>query len=212
MSKWNVTSKGNGNFVVEEASEIEDPVDILKAIGIALVLIVVFGPIILFRAWISDTIAEKRSAREAAQMDAQMAIETSVWKLDVVDSRAIYGQENRADSYGNIYSGEYREFCSWDGYESYAVVNISEKHQYKRLTGVIFTRPEQAEDLSITFRIFADGKCIYNSGEMHTSTKAIQLNINVSGAKQLRFVASTSDYSGSTNPAVILENAVLHAE
>lgn len=211
MSKWNITSKGNGSFEVEEISEI-GPLDFLKGLLIILVLIMILGPIILFHSWVSNTIEEKRSAREAARIDAQMAIETSVWNLDIIDSQAIYGQEDRTDSYGNTYSGEYREFCSWDGYESYTVVNISERHQYKRLTGVIFTRPEQAEDLSITFRIFADGKCIYDSGEMHRSTKAIQFDVDISGTKQLRFLASSSDFSETTNPAIILENAVLHAE
>ena len=157
-----------------------------------------------------------RAKKEKAQAEAQMAASCSIWDLSIVESNAIYGSSTKYDSLGNAYTGEYREFCAWntpnERYEPCVIVDLNEKYDYTRFSGTIFTRPNQSEDLAITFTIYADEKCIYNSGEMRTSTKPIQLNLNITGVDKLKFVASTNDYDGWCNPAVILENATVFAE
>jgi len=159
---------------------------------------------------------ETRAEKEQAKIEAQIAESVSVWDLNITQSDAIYGSSTKYDSYGNAYSGEYREFCAWnypggDVFEPHVVVDINEKYEYKRFTGTIFTRPDQDENLTITFKIFADGKCIYDSGEMRTSTGAIDLNLDVTGVDKLTFKAYT-DFNDVTNPGVVLVNAFLHAE
>ena len=159
---------------------------------------------------------DTRLKKQQAQAEVLIAESVSVWELETIETDAIYGRTTKYDSYGNAYSGEYREFCAWnypggDVFAPRVIVDINEKYEYKRFTGTIFTRPEQDEGLTITFKIFADGKCIYDSGEMDTGTRAIDLNLNVSGVDKLTFEACT-DYNADTNPAVILVNAVLHAE
>lgn len=158
---------------------------------------------------------DTRTAKRDAQIEAQIAESVSIWELDIVESDAIYGSNTKYDSYGNAYSGEYREFCAWtypgDTFEPRVIVDINEKYEYKRFTGTIFTRPSQDEDLTITFKIFADGKCIFDSGEMRASTRAIDLNLDVTDVDKLTFQAYT-DYNDATNPGVVLVNAFLHAE
>lgn len=157
-----------------------------------------------------------RAKKEKAQAEAQMAASCSIWDLSIVESNAIYGSSTKYDSLGNAYTGEYREFCAWntpnERYEPCVIVDVNEKYDYTRFSGTIFTRPNQSEDLAITFAIYADEKCIYNSGEMRTSTKPIQLILNITGVDKLKFVASTNGYNSYCNPAVILENAMVFAE
>lgn len=158
---------------------------------------------------------ETREAMREAEFEAQLAESVSLWKLDIVESDAIYGIDTKYDSYGNAYYGEYREFCAWKypsrTFEPCVIVDINEKYEYTRFTGTIFTRPDQDDSLAITFQIFADDTCIYDSGELHASTPAIDLDLDVDGVDQLKFLAFTDSHD-STNPAVILANAVLHAD
>lgn len=157
---------------------------------------------------------EIREAKEQAELEEQIAQSVSVWDLEIIESEAIYGDNAQYDSYGNLYTGEYREFCAWNyssnRNEPYVIVDVNEKYDYTRFTGTIFTRPSQDEELAIVFRIYADDKCIYDSGEMHASTKAIELDLDITGVDKLKFMAFSED-NDSTNPAVILENAMVHA-
>ena len=211
MKRWSARRDNSGTWHIEEESEVSGEALVFAFIGIVIVFL-------LFAISLPISIARQERLQEAKQkeMESRMAVSASIWDLDVIESDAIYGNKTKYDSYGNVYSGEFREFCAWnypggDVFEPRVIVDINEKYEYKRFTGTIFTRPDQNEDLTITFKIFADGKCIYDSGEMHTSTRAIDLNLNVSGVDKLTFEAYT-DYHDDTNPAVILVNAMLHAE
>jgi hypothetical protein len=159
---------------------------------------------------------DTRLEKQQAQAEALIAESVSVWELKTIETDAIYGNTTKYDSYGNAYSGEFREFCAWtypggDVFEPRVIVDIDEKYEYTRFTGTIFTRPDQDEDLTITFKIFADGKCIYDSGEMRTATRAINLNLDITGVDKLTFQAYT-DFNDATNPGVVLVNAFLHAK
>ena len=75
---------------------------------------------------------ETRAEKEQAKIEAQIAESVSVWDLNITQSDAIYGSSTKYDSYGNAYSGEYREFCAWnypggDVFEPHVVVDINEK-------------------------------------------------------------------------------------
>ena len=215
MSKWIARKDTRGNWLVEEEHEITLEGVIITVLGIigGLILLLLLFAVLL---GIDSLQTNRRKNAEQREHEAQMAISASIWDLDIVESDAIYGNKTMYDSDGNVYTGEFREFCAWskssDVHEPCVIVDINENYEYTRFTGTIFTRPEQDEDLAITFQIFADGKCIYNSGEMHTSTNAINLNLDVEGVNQLMFIATTEDYGKYCNPAVILVNAVLHAE
>ena len=157
---------------------------------------------------------EVREKKEQAEIEKQIAESVSIWELDIVESDAIRGDNAKYDSHGNLYKGEYREFCAWNypsnRFEPHVIVDVNEKYDYTRFTGTIFTRPKQKEGLTIVFEIYADDRCIYSSGDMDASTEAIELDLDISGVDKLKFVAFTDDHA-STNPAVILENAMVHA-
>lgn len=176
-------------------------------------LLAVFACLLAFDV---PTPEDTRLKKQQTQAEALIAESISVWELETIETDAIYGRTTKYDSYGNAYSGEFREFCAWnypggDVFAPRVIVDINEKYEYKRFTCTIFTRPDQDEKLTITFKIFADGKCIYNSGEMRTSNRAIDLNLDVTGVDKLTFQAYT-DYHDATNPGVVLVNAFLHAE
>lgn len=211
MNKWRATRDVGGTWHFEEEPEITFEGFIITTITI-IILFLLFA----ITLKVDEAQTERRKLSEQKEMEAKMAISASIWDLDIIESDAIYGNQTNHDSYGNAYAGEYREFCAWkttrSTHEPFIIVDIDEKYEYKRFTGTIFTRPNQDEDLAITFKIFADGKCIFNSGEMHTTTKATNLNLDVTGVDKLKFIAFTNDYNAYCNPAVILVNAVLHAE
>lgn len=178
-----------------------------------IILLAVFACLFAFDV---PTPEDARLKKQQAQAEALIAESVSVWELETIETDAIYGSTTKYDSYGNAYSGEFREFCAWnypggDVFEPRVIVDINEKYEYTRFTGTIFTRPDQDEELTIIFKIFADGKCVYDSGEMRTSTRAIDLNLDVTGVDKLTFQAYT-DFNDATNPGVILVNAFLHAE
>lgn len=211
MSKWTARQKSNGDWEIEEAPEITPEGIVIGVISI-IICFIIFAGLLITNNFMTD-VREKTAQKKH---EAQMAISASIWDLDVIESDAIYGSNTKYDSDGNAYSGEFREFCAWsypgEVFEPHIIVDVNEKNEYKRFTGTIFTRPEQKEKLSITFKIYADGKCIYDSGKMHASTKAIDINLDIEGVNQLKFVASTADNDSYCNPAVILVNATVHAE
>ena len=49
---------------------------------------------------------------------------------------------------------------------------------------------------SVVFRVFADGKEVFNSGVMRGNSKTKTVNVNVSGAKRLRLVVGTAEKKG----------------
>ena len=208
---WHVSPEPSGYTFIEVIIAVLR--FLAKPFLVITVLVLLFGLIVslvvsvqnskLSLLWTSDK-------PEAEQSQVSLIENISVWDLDIAEDTAIYGSNWKEDSYGNQYSGEFREYCSWPGHEPYTVINLSRQDDFKRLTGTIFTRPTQEESLRITFKIYADGKCVFDSGEMHTSTRAIQISIPISGVKQLRFVASSPDEGSGENAAVIFENALVH--
>lgn len=217
MSKWKFRQDRFGNWHAEEEHEVTleaAVVTVLSIVGVLFAFLLLLAVLLGVR----NFRIEIREDKEQRAHEAQMKVSVSVWDLDIIESTAINGSTAKHDSYGNAYSGEFREFCAWNSpYDANDVfvpritVDINEKYEYTRFTGTIFTRPKQNDDLTITFKVFADGKCIYDSGKMDTSTRAIDLDLNVAGVDKLTFEAY-SDHFASTNPAVILANATLHAK
>lgn len=150
MTKWIAAQDAGGTWHFEEESEITFGGFIVTTITI-IILFLLFA--ITLKVDAAQT--ERRKLAEQKEMEAKMATSASIWDLDIIESDAIYGNKTNYDSYGNAYTGEFREFCAWtypdDVFEPCVIVDINEKYQYTRFSGTIFTRPHQDEGLGITF-------------------------------------------------------------
>jgi hypothetical protein len=208
MSKWSITETWDGNFMVEEVSSVGPFGYIIGALIVA-AMIAVVGPIFLITHGINNAIDEREEARALARIEAERKIEASIYDVSSEEKDGvIWGKARKEDYYGNEYSGEMREFCSWDNKEMATTFNL--ENDYKRFTGVIFTRPDQKEELTINFKIYGDGKCLYDSGDLRSTTPAIHLNLDITGVETLRFTAVSSGHE-VVNAGVILMDAMVHA-
>ena len=132
---------------------------------------------------------------------------------DVLDNISRKGSVT--DSYGNKYDAPYIDLCSYGAHGSYdavrAYTDFVTDGKYMYLEGTYFCRAEQSEDFTITFQIYADGKLIYDSGEISRQTKAIHFKVTIDNADIVRVMSFSDDYTMMrTNPGVILVNAIVY--
>lgn len=210
MSKWRIREDWTGAWVVEEQAEIDifDP-GFWKFLGIFICVCLGFLIAISIMLGVSSARMDRQEAKEKARIEAQRKIEASIYDVSSEErDGVIWGEARKEDYYGNEYSGEMREFCSWDNKEMATTFIL--KNDYKRFTGVIFTRPDQKEELTINFKIYGDGKCLYDSGDLRSTTPAIHLNLDITGVETLRFTAVSSGHE-VVNAGVILMDAMVHA-
>ncbi len=116
------------------------------------------------------------------------------------------------DSYGNVYKDVCTELCSWGKYGGeYDHIDSAEfvaDGEYKYLSGTIFTRPQQSENFSIEFLVYADDELVYSSGSITRATKAVDFKVDIDNCDMIRIESRSTDYTSSgTNPGVFLVNA-----
>lgn len=114
------------------------------------------------------------------------------------------------DPYGNIYETSYFDLCSYqDGsrkVEAYTDLQADGKFMY--LEGTIFCRQRQNALYRISFKIYADGVLVYDSGLMSKDSEPKYFKVCINNAQVIRIQSSSSDYSlMHTNPGIILVNA-----
>ncbi len=117
--------------------------------------------------------------------------------------------DSEQDSLGNIYTS-YFDLCSYeDNYgktESYS--DFATNGEYMYLEGTIFCRRGQNPEYKISFRVYADGELVYDSGEMSRDTPPKQFKVCINQAQVVRIQSSSSDYTlMEVNPGIILVNA-----
>lgn len=116
------------------------------------------------------------------------------------------------DSLGNTYESSYFELCSYkDAYaKTEAYTDIATNGEYMYLEGTIFCRQGQNPDFTISFRVYADGELVYDSGDMKRDTPPKQFKVCINNAKVVRIQSSSNDFTlMETNPGIILVNARL---
>ena len=118
------------------------------------------------------------------------------------------------DSYGKEYKAPYFDLCSYGKNGSYnavqAYTDLVTDGKYMYLEGTYFCRQNQNETHTITFQIYADGKLVYDSGEISRSTKATYFKVCIDNADIVRVTSFSNDYSSKKNPGVILAEAVVY--
>lgn len=141
----------------------------------------------------------------------------------------LYGTDSRAggdnidagcveDSYGTLYKGIHLELVSWGttggkDYDKQAYCEFVNNGQYRYLSGTIFTRPEQSENYTIEFMVFADDELVYSSGPIDRSTKPIDFVVEIGECDLIRVQTRTKDYTSTgTNPGIFLINPMVSEE
>lgn len=139
-------------------------------------------------------------------------------KLEVVSETDNCSHSKVSDSYGNAYPGPYYDFCSYgkaskdNEYITEDYTEFAVNGQYRYLTGTYFARKGQKEDADVELMIYADDELVYYSGNITRRTKAISFAVDLKDCEILRISSRSYDYSGSTNPGIILVDAVVHKE
>lgn len=140
----------------------------------------------------------------------------------------LYGTDSRAggdnidagcveDSYGNVYKGIHLELVSWGNgggeYDKQAYCEFVNNGQYRYLSGTIFTRPEQSEDYTIEFMVFADDELVYSSGPINRSTKPMDFVVEIGECDLIRVQTRSKNYTTvNTNPGIFLVNPMVSVE
>ena len=87
------------------------------------------------------------------------------------------------DIYGNKYS---KGLMIWS-YDNTDIFEYVANQQYKRFKSTILISNKTDDYVKLNIKIFADDILIYNSGEMTKKTEPIHLDLDISGAKFIRF-------------------------
>lgn len=135
--------------------------------------------------------------------------------LPAITTNASFYKSSVKDAYGNKYEGPYYDFCSWgrsnkDGeYITQSYMEFNVDGQYSYLTGTIFTRANQAEDHSIELLVYADDVLVFQSEPLTRRNKALELAVDIGNCEVLRIASRTYEYSGNTNPGIILVDGMV---
>lgn len=168
--------------------------------------------------------SEKADGTEATEDSAttpptvpqeEKALPVSLHELPAITTEATTYKNAVKDSYGNAYEGPYYDFCSWgrsnkDGEyitQSFMEYNAGGKYQY--LTGTIFTRSKQLEEHSIELLVYADDVLIFQSEPLTRRDEAIDLAVDIGNCEVLRIASRSYDFSGVTNPGIILAGGMV---
>lgn len=121
---------------------------------------------------------------------------------------------NPIDAYGHTYSGPYLDLCSY-GYGSAdsceAFTEFVADGNYKYFSGTFFARPEQNENYTIEFFVYADDVLVYSSGPITRSDRPIDFNVDISNCDIIRVASRSTDFTMmNTNPGIILFNAEVY--
>lgn len=113
---------------------------------------------------------------------------------------------------GSECEAPYFDLCSYgnDGVRerTQAYTDLATDGKYMYLEGTYFCRQKQHEDYRISFQVFADGKLVYDSGEISKSTEATHFQVAINYADVVRITSISDDYTlMGKNPGVILVDA-----
>lgn len=137
------------------------------------------------------------------------------------DMKMISGESNFRkgdveDAYGNTYAGPHFELCSYGKgskkgeYITQSSVEFALGGAYSCFTGTFFTRPDQADEFTVEFMVYADDELIYCSEPISRRTKAVDFAIEIGQCDVLKIAARSYDHTKSgTNPGILLANAAL---
>lgn len=215
MSHWKARQKSNGNWEISEEPDFPDLSTILVALAAMFGVFICFVLLFKLMAFTDNSASKEIEAKKQAEIDAQMAVEASIWDLGIEDYNhmvSTYGEKRYAyDGQDNKYADKFEYIFANGNEEGYFVIDVNDRHTYTRFTTTIFALTEKDE--KVIFRIYADGSCIYDSGIIDSSTPAKDISLNITGVDKLKFSAVNANSDPSWNyPKVYLIGSKVYAE
>lgn len=211
--RWIIEDQGNGTYELKEKSSF-DPVAILQGslvYGLVFIIIAALGALFYY---VSES-ADKKAELMANQFEEKFVLpaKAPIHKLEISDSIHAYVSSNGKtykDASGDEYNGPYIEFSLVDS-SSYLSVDVSE-YDYTRFTGTIVPCKSNRYDEDVTIRIYADDRCIYDSGRMNSSSQAKSIELDISGADILRFEALLDGQYYSSFETIVIVDPMMYAK
>jgi len=131
--------------------------------------------------------------KDNEELNFKKAYYESFAPINLYDMKKLKGSASSYDTDSDIYGNDYSK-CFWAGYDSWMIwydtdISYNLNNQYNRFTATLFSRSKSNTTQEMTVIIYGDGKPLYeNYSIKDNSTKAFDVEINVTGISELRIV------------------------
>ena len=172
---------------------------------------------ILLQGVIAGTKAYLRKEQEKEMLLREIDLE----KLEIIDGEDFidineWNTPLAEDYFGNQYESSYYVLSVTNNSDLYWVqgelieeyADIATNGEYMYLSGTVFCNARQHPDHKMSFKVYADGVLVYDSGEMSRDTEPKHIKVCINNAQVIRIQSTSHNYPlTDRSPSIILVNA-----